>query len=582
MRRTALLIALLSAFGTLHAEAPRASGEPSLTPPLEAAELALASLPMDKGAVPLQRWGLLDRAAVEALFANNATAGKRLQIGIERGPGEREDKAAGWAWSTLADGRRVARLRVQSPEAAALRVALDLRGLPAGAELRFAGDGDTQSVVEPVSGTEVAAQRAVQPLYWGPVTEGDTQLVELRLPAGSDERFLRLEVAALSHLLVSPFGAWDGSKIGESGACNVDVRCESAPTQAFNQARNAVARMIYQEGGRSFVCTGTLLNDTDTSTQVPYFFSAAHCFTSQSTANTLTTFWFYEATACRSNVLDSANVRQVTGGASVLYADEPSDVLFLRLNGAAPSGSFFLGWDANLVSSNTNVLVVHHPQGDVKKRTLGRITGIGSSSLASGSFIKAGYTSGTTEGGSSGSGILTTASSGEWVLRGGLLGGSASCANASNAPGSGGNSDDFSRFDLAFPNFRNFLAPASTNPPPSNTDFTGAWSNPTQDGWGLVVVRGASGGYAMYIYHYDQDSSPGWYLSAGNLSGTTYNADLFAFTGPWFGLSPFNPGQVANRDAGGLTVNFTGVNTATISFTIDGRTVSTTLNKLAF
>lgn len=380
---------------------------------------------------------------------------------------------------------------------------------------------------------------------------------------------------------MSPFGAWDGSKIGESGACNVDVRCESSPSQAFNQARNAVARMIYQEGGY-FVCTGTLLNDTDTSSFVPYFFSAAHCFTSQSTANTLTTFWFYESTACRSNVLDSANVRQVSGGASVLYANEPSDVLFLRLNNAAPQGSFFLGWDANLVSSNTNVLVVHHPQGDVKKRTLGRITGIGSSSLASGSFIKAGYTSGTTEGGSSGSGLLTTAASGEFVLRGGLLGGSASCNNAGNTPGSGGNSDDFSRFDLAFPNFRNFLFPATTNPPPSSTDFTGAWSNPTQDGWGLVVIRGASGGYAMYVYHYDQDSSPAWYLSAGSLSGTTYTADLFAFTGPWFGITPFSPGQVGSRDAGGLTVNFTGVNTATISFNIDGRTVTTTLNKLAF
>jgi lysyl endopeptidase len=581
MRRTVLLLALLSALAAAHAEAPRVSGEAAPTAAVDAGVLGLAELPLAKTAVPLQRWSPLDPAAVDALLAHNAKSGKRLQVGIERGLAEREAKAADWAWSTLADGRRLARLRVQSPQAAALRLAFDLRGLPAGAELRFAGDGESQSVVEPVRGSDVAAQRAVQPLYWGPVTEGDTQLVELRLPAGSDEQFLRLEVAALSHLLVSPFGAWDGSKIGESGACNVDVRCETSPPQAFTQAKNAVARMIYQEGG-SFVCTGTLLNDTDTSTFVPYFFSAAHCFTSQSTANTLTTFWFYEATACRSNVLDSGNVRQVTGGATVLYANEPSDVLFLRLNNAAPAGSFFLGWDANLVSSNTNVLVVHHPQGDVKKRTLGRITGIGSSSLASGSFIKAGYTSGTTEGGSSGSGILTTAASGEFVLRGGLLGGSASCANASNTPGSGGNSDDFSRFDLAFPNFRNFLAPAATNPPPSNTDFTGAWSNPAQDGWGLVVIRGASGGYAMYVYHYDQDSSPGWYLSAGSLNGTTFSADLFAFTGPWFGLSPFNPGQVGSRDAGGLTVNFTGVNTATISFTIDGRTVNTTLNKLAF
>jgi lysyl endopeptidase len=580
MRHSLLALSLLAALGSAPALAMQVGGEPARSLPPDPSTLALAALPPGKAAAPRQRWAPLEAAAVAALQARNAGSHKAMQVGIERGLGEREGTAADWAWSTRADGVRVARLRVQSPDAAALRVALDLHGLPDGAELRFAAEGEAQSVVAPVSGAAIAAQQRVQPLYWGPVTDGDTQLIELRLPAGSDTRFLRLEVAALSHLLLSPYGDWDPAKVGESGACNVDVRCESAPPAAFTNAKNAVARMIYQEGG-SFVCTGTLLNDTDSSTQVPYLFSAAHCFTSQSTANTLTTFWFYEATACRSNILDTAAARQVSGGASVLVGDRASDVLFLRLNNAPPAGSFFNGWDSSLVNSNTDALFIHHPRGDVKKRSLGRITGLGGSSLASGSFIKAGYTSGTTEGGSSGCGLLTSNGS-EFLLRGGLLGGGASCANAGNTPGSGGNSDDYSRFDLAFPSLRSFLAPPSSNPPPAGTDFTGAWSNPAQDGWGLVVIRGSSGGYAMYIYHYDQDSSPGWYLSAGALNGTRYSADLFAFTGPWFGITPFNPGQVGSRDAGGLSVDFTGVNTATISFTIDGRTVSTTLNRLAF
>lgn len=174
MRRTVLLLALLSALGVAHAEdPPRVSGEAAPMVAVDAGVLALAELPLAKSAVPLQRWSPLDPAAVDALLAHNATSGKRLQVGIERGPAERDAKLADWAWSRLADGRRVARLRVQSPEAAALRLAFDLRGLPAGAELRFAGDGETQSVVEPVRGSEVAAQRAVQALYWGPVTEGD-------------------------------------------------------------------------------------------------------------------------------------------------------------------------------------------------------------------------------------------------------------------------------------------------------------------------------------------------------------------------------------------------------------------------
>ena len=337
--------------------------------------------------------------------------------------------------------------------------------------------------------------------------------------------------------------------------------------------------MVYQSGGGSSLCTGTLLNDTDNATQVPYFFGAAHCFTSQAEGNTLTTFWFYESTGCGSNQLDPA-ARQVGGGAQVLFASIGSDVLFLRLNNAPPAGSFFLGWNATAVTAGTEIVVIHHPAGDVKKVSLGQATGIGPSNLASGSFIKAGYTNGTTEGGSSGCGLLTL-SNGEFVLRGGLLGGGASCANTGsiNNPG---NSDDYSRLDLAFPNLRQFLQPSTNPPPPAGTDFTGLWFNPAQSGWGLVVMRGASGAYSVTVFHYDQDSSPVWYLGAGAINGASFNQPLTAFTGPWFGITPFNPGLVIGRTAGSVSLNFTSTTTASLAFTVDGRTVSTELTKLAF
>src|SRR5690606_31415849 len=114
--------------------------------------------------------------------------------------------------------------------------------------------------------------------------------------------------------------------------------------------------------------------------------------------------------------------------------------------------------------------------GDVLKISLGATTGVGSSNLASGSFIKAGYTTGTTEGGSSGCALLTVTTS-EFLLRGGLLGGSAGCAN-SGSLSTPGNSDDFSRFDLAFPQLRAFLFTQGTEPP-STIDYTGAWSAPS-------------------------------------------------------------------------------------------------------
>ena len=510
---------------------------------------------------------------IAALREANAQPGaKLLQIGIESAVAA---PAPALHWRTLPDGGHSAWLAARSDGAQALRLALDVVELPAGAVLRFAGaSGDV--AVAAVDAAAIARQRAIHPQYWSPVTDGDVQRVEIALPPGADPAHARLSLQAVSHLFVLPSGSLAGAKVGESDDCEFDAKCVNNPSAAYTAAKAAVARMVFQSGGSSSLCTGTLLNDTDAATQVPYFFTAAHCFTSQSVANSLTTFWFYEASSCGAGDLDTAAQRQVTGGATVLYADTASDVLFLRLNNPPPTGAVFLGWNASAVTSGNSILVLHHPAGDTKKVSLGQIRGFGSSSLASGSFIKVGYTDGTTEGGSSGCGLLTF-SNNEYQLRGGLLGGSASCDNTGSLSNSA-NSDDFSRLDQAFPNLQQYLQPAATAAP----DYSGAWSNAAQNGWGLNVIRGSSGAYGMYIYHYDEASTPAWYLAAGPLSGSTFTGTVFTFNGPWFGISPFNPALVGNRSSGTLTVTFSSPTEASINFTIDGRSVSTTLTKLVF
>lgn len=130
-------------------------------------------------------------------------------------------------------------------------------------------------------------------------------------------------------------------------------------------------------------------------------------------------------------------------------------------------------------------------------------------------------------------------------------------ANATNTPGSG------------------------TGGPPAGTDFTGAWNNASENGWGLVILRG-SAAYAVYIYHYGDDSKPDWYLSAAALNGNRFQGTLNAFSGPWFGIVPYNASMVSARNAGTLTIDFTAANTATVNFTIDGRTVNANLTKLSF
>lgn len=404
-------------------------------------------------------WALPELAAerVQELRENNSRQdAKRLQIGIERVLAE-DSHLSGipdLEWRALSDGGHVARLALSSPGAAAVRVGLTMTKLPDNVELRFFGDGQLQSVVAAVGSAEI--RRSGNDLYWTPVTEGQRQTIEIYLPASTNPALLQLRVDRIAHLLASPYGSLEGLKIGGSQPCEFDANCVSNPSVAYNNAKNAVARMSFQQGGSSYVCTGTLLNDTVAGSFIPYFFSANHCISSQAVASTLTTFWFEESTSCGSGIASART--QLSGGATLLYNNASTDILLLRLNNAAPSGAYYAGWNSTAVTGGTNIMVIHHPAGDVKKVSQGQIMGFGTYNGA-GDFIRAGYTVGTTEGGSSGSGLLTF-DGGEYVVRGGLYGGSASCSN-SGTIGTSGNTDAYSRFDSAFPNLKPYLSPTA-------------------------------------------------------------------------------------------------------------------------
>jgi hypothetical protein len=119
-------------------------------------------------------------------------------------------------------------------------------------------------------------------------------------------------------------------------------------------------------------------------------------------------------------------------------------------------------------------------------------------------------------------------------------------------------------------------------PPPPALDYTGAWSNASEDGWGLSVVRGpSSGAYGIIMYHYNQSANPTWYwMSGGSFNGNVYSANVLLFSGPFFG-GPFNP--VTRPPVGTASINFTSATTATITYTISGTTVSNkSITKLDF
>jgi lysyl endopeptidase len=497
---------------------------------------------------------------------------RRVVIGVVRATdGEMgAPPASQLQWSAV-DGGFAARVTVISPQAGSLRLAIDLAGVPTDVEMVVFGSADPGRLEGPVRVGDVADRTSA---WWTPLTEGETQTVEVFVPARHDPEAIALGVDAASHVFTTPSSRFTKrlQDIGDSGSCNVDVPCSPlAGSSAFRNVAESVAQMVFVADGFSVLCTGTLLADADASTQVPWLYSANHCFENttepfktaaqmQSVANTLSTLWAFEAASCGSST-PASRWSQLAGGATLVHNNAHNDVLFLRLNGTPPAGAFYSGWDAATVGAGAALVAVHHPQGDLKKVTQGSVTGFAVPGVAGGtqSYIEARWTSGTTERGSSGGGIWTS-SGGEYFFRGGLWGGFASCQNPTSP-------DYYSRFDQAFPALSAYLA-ASAVPTANYTDL---WWNPAESGWGLNLVQHPSHIVFGVWYTYDTNGKRTWFvMSSGTWSDSkTYSGTLYAVTGPAY-TTGFNPSLVERRPVGTVTLRFSDANNGTFRYSVDG------------
>ncbi|APV49644.1 hypothetical protein BWI17_08115 [Betaproteobacteria bacterium GR16-43] len=522
----------------------------------------------DAATVPVAILAPLQDSEIEPLRkANRKSSAKRLMIGVNRtvesmvGP-----KAARSAWQPV-DGGHAARFSVSSPDAAAVRLAIDLTGTPTDVEMVFLGSAGTE-LFGPVRVGSIVDRTGP---WWSPPTEGATQTVEVFVPAGIDPASVSMRFTRVSHLFTSAGSGFRkrAVDIGDAGSCNKDIACAINPSAAFLTARNATAQMVFNVGAGVGLCTGTLMNDTDTSTQTPWFYSANHCFENedppyrtptqmQVIANTLTTYWFFEAASCGS--LATPPIVTRTGGATLVFNSQPRDVLFLRLNDTPPAGATLIGFDANPFVVNETGTDFHHPQGDLKKFSQGSVVGFSTpftGAVANG-YTEIRWTTGTTEGGSSGSGLLAFSGS-EYLLRGGLWGGSALCTNPNGT-------DNFSRFDLVYPQ----LAPYLGYVPFANfTDLW--WGGESQSGWGLNLTQHASNIIFGVWYTYDAAGKRQWIVMPGGqwTSSSTFTGALYITSGPPYN-APFNTANFHITPVGTGTLTFSNANTGTFAFTVNG------------
>ena len=386
-----------------------------------------------------------------------------------------------WQWKNTAVGGKVAAISFNAEGAYGLRLGVLVKQLPGSATVRVYTQSapdkvfqiSGQAILQLIERNQAAGDQSdAARTWWTPDTGEGEATLEVELPPGVAASALDIAVPQLSHIfenLSLPTAQEyqeqvEAAKINESASCNLDATCYSNNAQE----RNSVARMLFTQGGGSYLCTGTLMNDTQTSFK-PYFLTANHCFSTQTVASTLETRWFYRSPTCNSGTLQASSVRR-TGGAQLLYASGNTDTAFMLLNDTPPGGTFFAGWSANTVVAGTSVVGLHHPSGDLLKISFGTVnsqancqptTGTGfQCSGTSGNYYRVTWNQGTTEGGSSGSALFQ----GGYVV-GTLYGGSATCTNRAN-------SDYYGRFDVAYnAAIKSWLNPAVA-PTPTPTPTT--------------------------------------------------------------------------------------------------------------
>jgi hypothetical protein len=329
------------------------------------------------GSAPLAGAFLGHSTSLPTAFA--LSSGKRFEgpAKVERvvivGSGRAEEVAARplsertFQWRPAAHGY-VAELSVRSPEAAALRVALEFEDREAievrvGSRAAWSGDASTTVLDRDL----VAALReGTEGPLWTPVTSGDTQFIQLASIGSTVPGTIR--VANVSHMWMDPsLPEAAEARPKYLTACQQNYSCASDPT--IQEKGKSVARVLMDQGnGTARVCSGSLINDYG-STGTAWFATAAHCLVNtQAVASSVQLFWFYDTPCNGSGTIPAATT---TVGAQLLLWDANIDFNLLKVMGALPSGVVRLGWTTESVADGTNLFGVHHPSGHTASYSTG-------------------------------------------------------------------------------------------------------------------------------------------------------------------------------------------------------------------
>ena len=333
---------------------------------------------------------VLDAVDLDELAAEDAASPQSpMRVGVNRPLGV--DSTDGWAAYRVVPGvGSFWSVEIVSPTAEGLRLSLSHVAVPQGAELWVYSPKQPEAADGPHDGSGPLGTGQ----FWTKIFTGERVRVEYFVPetVADDGFFLIHELAHIYRSLKTPLST-DGD--GSDGRwCHNDVMCYPA----WHPLHNATARFYFEQGGDTYLCSGALLN-TEASDETPYFMTANHCAPNDTVAATVVAYWFYQTQYCDG----PAASYQQSSYTDVLWTSTAFDVSLLMFKGRLPAGISWAGWDTEQIAAGEDVACVGHPDGNRKKISFGDKSAHpwGDNEHYFGIY----WTSGTIEGGSSGSGI---------------------------------------------------------------------------------------------------------------------------------------------------------------------------------
>ena len=409
-------------------------------------------------------------------------------------------------WNELADGTRLWRLQLHCPQSISINFVFSEYVVPEGARVFVYNTAGDQLGAFTQASSGGAFEMGVSQLA------GDLITVEFEAPATIADQG-QLRISQVTHAYRDVLGLSKG--LGDSGSCNNNVICPVG-----DDWRDEIASVAMITVGGSGICTGSLINNC-ANDGTPYFLTANHC-TSGSNVGTWTFRFNWESPVCGTNSNGPTN--QTVAGSSLLANSAGSDVALLELNTTPPANYdvYYAGWDATGTTPSSQTCI-HHPSGDIKKISFDN------NAATQGSFGGAqcwrilAWEDGTTEPGSSGSGLWNQ----DHRLIGQLYGGEANCSNNVN--------DYFGRMNVSYPLLDTWLGTCATtldgwgpNSTPLGLDaslnaITGiddAYCNVGQISPSITIKNTGTTPLTSVVYNYD--------LDGGANTTNTWNGNLVA------------------------------------------------------